>query len=84
MDTYAKKNLMTWRRKVNQGETMDRNDLILAKGNDDDSESDSRKPFKKKLGKKQQGKKTRRVTKSKKVGLVDATVEVKLASPLAD
>ena len=80
LDTYAKKNLMTWRRKVNQGETMDRNDLILAKGNDDDSESDSRKPFKKKLGKKQQGKKTRRVTKSKKVGLVDATVEVKLAS----
>lgn len=78
LDRAARKNLTTWRKFVNQGDTMDKDDLV-----DDDEEgpskSSSKQPFKKK-SKKEKGKQTRRVTKVRRVGLTDDTVEVKLTS----
>ena len=79
LDENAKKNVTLWRRKVNNGETMVKDDLVLTgeKGNDKDSD-----PPSKKLGKKKNknGTKLRRVTKTRRVGFKDDTVEIKLAS----
>lgn len=72
LDADAKKNLATWRRMVNAGETMENKDLVSGSGTKDPKETS------KKTGK--GGAKTRRVTRIRKLGIQDDTVEIKLDS----
>ena len=65
MDSNAKKNLTNWRKLVNQGGTMEQNDIVLP-NNDESPESDSKKPPKKKSRKEAR----RTVTLTNAVGLV--------------
>jgi hypothetical protein len=76
-DSEGKKNLVTWRTMVNKGEIMGKEDLISSDKVVDDKDSD--KPSKK-PGKGKGTKKTRRVTKTRRIGIQDDTVEIKLAS----
>ena len=76
LDANAKKNMTTWRKMVNQGDTMDKKDLVNpGKGNEDkNSDQPAKKPGNRRNGK------TRRVTKTRRVGTRDDTVEIKLDS----
>ena len=70
-----RKNFTKWRRMVNQGETMGKDDLVSSSKDDKESE---KKPFKKPG--KGKGARARRVTKTRRLGIQDDTIEIKLAS----
>ena len=74
LDKDAKKNISKWRQMVNNGTHMDYTEDMLDKRGD--SESD---PPPKKSGK-YKGHKTRRVSKTRRTGIQDDSVEVKLGS----
>ena len=76
MDHSSRLNLVKWRKMVNDGETMGKEDLY--KGGDDNPKTNKETSSKKKQ--KGQGKKNRRVTKQKMVETADDTVEVTLVS----
>ena len=73
----ARINIVKWRKIVNRGETMGEKDLVT----DDGDEGDT-KPPPNKSGKK--GLKQRRVTKTRRIGVPDDTVRIKLASTVKD
>ena len=65
---------------TNQGGTVGFEDLVKS-DNEDQSKKDSEKPFKKTgKNKEKKGSKTRRVTRTRRLGIQDDTVKVKLAS----
>ena len=74
LDANTRKNLMTWRKMTNQGETMEKKDLVSSE-DDKGAEMHSKNKTEKK-----KGRKARRVTKTRRVGIQDDTVEIKLAS----
>ena len=78
MSKSTRTNFAFWRRTVNQGETMDKNDLVESEDEGGSSKSGSKKPPNKRP--KKEGKKTRRLSKTRRVGLANDTVEVKLTS----
>ena len=74
LDSAAKSKFTKWRKMVNQGETMDKNDLVNLNRVNKDTET----PLKN--DEKNKSKKTCHVTKIRRVGIHDNTVEIKLAS----
>ena len=79
LDDNNKMNISKWRNLVNQGETMGADDLVT-NDNKNNKDQDS-KPPPKKSGK---GKKERRVTRTRRIGVPDDTVRIKLASSNSD
>ena len=77
LDKDAKKNISKWRLMVNNGTHMDyKEDMLVDSKQHDNSDTE---PPPKKSGK-GKGKRNRRVTKTRRIGIPDDTVEVKLAS----
>ena len=74
LDSAAKSKFTKWRKMVNQGETMDKNDLVNLNRVNKDTET----PLKN--DEKNKSKKTCHVTKIRRVGIQDTTVDIKLAS----
>ncbi len=72
LDVNTRKNLITWRKMTNQGETMEKKDLVSS---EDDKGAKMHKTEKKKGCKA-----PRLVTKTRRVGIQDDMVEIKLAS----
>ena len=72
----AKTNFSKWRQLTNQGETMDKKHLVDTSS--DDVDTGTEKPLKK-TGKKK-GKQNRRVTKTRRVGIQDDVLQIKLTS----
>ena len=75
-NSEAKTNFSKWRQLTNQGETMEKKHLVDTSSNEVDP--DAEKPLKK-TGK-QKGKRTRRVTRTRRVGIQDDVVQIKLTS----
>ncbi len=75
LDANTRKNLMTsWRKMTNQGETMEKKDLVSLEDDKGAHMHSKNKTEKKK------GHKAPLVTKTRRVGIQDDTVEIKLAS----
>ena len=73
-NSNAKTKFSKWRQLTNQGETMEKNHLVDTSS--DDVDTGTEKLFKK-TGKKK-GKRTCRVTKTRRVGIQDDVVQIKL------
>ena len=75
-EATEKKNLIKFRKLVNQGETVGKDDLILP---EEDGYLNTNPPHKKWTNKKK-GNKTRHLTKCRRSGLVDYTVKIKTSN----
>lgn len=77
LDPLAKKNLRIWKEKVNAGQTMTKDDLVLSKEKGKDKSGNDKSSTK---GKQKQYGKQRRLTTQAASGLPDDVVKVKLNS----